>query len=107
MNHFNKLTPAEAERLALLSEELGEVQQIIGKILRHGYESYHPADKKKKPTTNRQLLEKEIGDVSASVLLMTRNGDIMNGSVAANAIKKLEKVEKYLHHNKVEKSTLL
>lgn len=42
--HFNGLTPAEAERLAMLSEECGEVIQIIGKILRHGYDSYHPDD---------------------------------------------------------------
>jgi hypothetical protein len=53
MDHFNRLTPAEAERLALLLEELGEAQQIIGKILRHGYESYHPDDPE---TTNRTLL---------------------------------------------------
>ena len=33
---FNGLTPAEAERLALLMEECGEVVQIIGKVLRHG-----------------------------------------------------------------------
>jgi hypothetical protein len=37
---FNQLTDAEAERLALLAEECGEVVQVIGKILRHGYESY-------------------------------------------------------------------
>jgi hypothetical protein len=40
--HFNGLTPAEAERLALLAEECGEVIQAIGKVLRHGYESRHP-----------------------------------------------------------------
>lgn len=39
MEHFNQLSPAEAERLALLSEELGEAQQAIGKILRHGQPS--------------------------------------------------------------------
>lgn len=39
---FNRLTPAEAERLALLAEECGEAIQAIGKILRHGYESNHP-----------------------------------------------------------------
>ena len=35
-DHFNNLTPGEAERLAILAEECGEVIQIIGKILRHG-----------------------------------------------------------------------
>jgi hypothetical protein len=37
MEYFNSLTPAELERLSLLLEELGEAQQAIGKILRHGY----------------------------------------------------------------------
>lgn len=34
--HFNNLTPGEAERLAMLAEECGEVIQAVGKILRHG-----------------------------------------------------------------------
>lgn len=34
---FNQLTNAQAERLHILLEELGEAQQAIGKILRHGY----------------------------------------------------------------------
>ena len=36
------LTLSRLERLALLLEELGEAQQVIGKILRHGYDSRHP-----------------------------------------------------------------
>ena len=36
-SHFNKLTPAQAERLAILIEECGEVIQAATKILRHGY----------------------------------------------------------------------
>lgn len=57
MKHFNKLTPAETERLAILAEECGETIQVIGKILRHGYESFHPKDY---ATTNRTLLENEL-----------------------------------------------
>ena len=56
------LTPAEAERLAMLAEECAEVIQIVGKILRHGYDSYHPADPE---TTNRDLLAKELTDIEA------------------------------------------
>ena len=55
-DHFNGLTPAEAERLAMLAEECGEVIQMVGKILRHGYDSYHPADPN---TTNKQLLGRD------------------------------------------------
>ena len=41
---FNELTPAEAGAiLRLLAEEMGEALQVVGKILRHGYESYHPS----------------------------------------------------------------
>ena len=40
--NFNKLTAAQTERLAILSEELGEAQQAIGKIMRHGYDSCNP-----------------------------------------------------------------
>lgn len=39
---FNELNPAQVELLALLAEEMGEAIQAIGKVLRHGYESYHP-----------------------------------------------------------------
>lgn len=60
MDHYNKLTPAETERLAHLLEELGEAQQIIGKILRHGYDNYHPDDPNK--TTNRSMLAADKGD---------------------------------------------
>ena len=34
MDKHNNLTPAEEERLALLSEECGEVIQAIGKVLK-------------------------------------------------------------------------
>jgi NTP pyrophosphatase (non-canonical NTP hydrolase) len=67
--HFNQLTPAEAERLAMLAEECGEVIQVIGKILRHGYDSYHPANPR---VTNRDLLAKELRDVNAVLHAMSR-----------------------------------
>jgi hypothetical protein len=66
MTHFNQLTPAEAERLAMLAEECGEVIQVIGKILRHGYDSYHPDQQGTKPDlrfTNRKALGAELCDL--------------------------------------------
>lgn len=60
-DHFNQLDPAEAERLAILSEEMGEALQIVGKILRHGYHSYNPL--KPTRTTNRELLVQELSHV--------------------------------------------
>jgi len=94
---FNQLTPAEAERLALLSEELGEAQQIIGKILRHGYENCNPYDVNR--IKNRNLLEKELGDVHAAIRLMLRSNDISSSEIRYFKEFKLKKIEKYLHHN--------
>lgn len=60
--HFNGLTTAQAERLAMLAEECGEVIQAVSKILRHGYNSAHPD----RPfITNHELLANELTDLSA------------------------------------------
>lgn len=71
--HFNGLTEAEAERLADLAEECGEVIQAIGKILRHGYESDNHG---KLWQTNRQQLEREIADVLYTVDMLVVSGDV-------------------------------
>lgn len=72
--HFNGLRPDEAERLAMLAEEAGEIVQAVGKILRHGYESRHPAN----PIfTNREALCMEVTDLLAVVELM--DGDFGAG----------------------------
>lgn len=92
--HFNQLTPAEAERLALLLEELGEAQQAIGKILRHGYESTHPSG----GVENRTSLTKELADVFVATRLMFDAGDLSRSRVAAYEEMKTESVQKYLHH---------
>jgi hypothetical protein len=94
MNHFNKLTPAEDERLALLLEECAEVIQMVGKILRHGYESSHPDG----GPTNRALLEKEIGHVEAAIQMMSRENDISNNEISNHWMEKKRTVTRYLHH---------
>lgn len=96
MDNFNDLTPAEAERLALLLEELGEVQQVVGKILRHGYESYSPFDPDKK--TNRQMLEKELGDALHAINLLTKSHDVREDTVDHYVSVKSMTVRKWLHH---------
>ena len=75
---YNCLTDAEAERLAMLAEECGEVIQIVGKILRHGYCSHNPLVGPK--TINRDLLEKELDDLMAVRLRMAEDGDIATPS---------------------------
>lgn len=37
MIHFNRLTPGQLERLAVLVEECGEAIQAVGKIMRRGW----------------------------------------------------------------------
>ena len=94
--HFNKLTPAEAESLALLIEECGEVIQAVGKIQRHGYESYNP-DRPEKGS-NRAQLEAELGDLRAAVVMMLEAGDVEDDLMEAHARAKKRSVKQYLHH---------
>jgi len=92
--HFNQLTPAEAERLALLAEECGEVIQAIGKILRHGYESRHPDG----GPTNREMLERELGDVYAAMDMLSDAGDTDPFAISNAMFLKKGRVRQYLHH---------
>jgi len=92
--HFNGLRPDEAERLAMLAEECAEVIQIIGKILRHGYEETHPDDM---TISNRQLLSKEIADLFVIIKLM--DGDFKITSAQELELILLAK-KTYMHHQK-------
>lgn len=90
--HFNQLTPAEAERLAMLAEEAGEIVQIVCKILRHGYESYHPENPGE---TNRDLLANEVCDLLAVVQMMDQDFNVGGGRDQDQVIaKKL----RFAHH---------
>jgi hypothetical protein len=73
--HFNQLTPAEAERLAMLSEEAAEIVHAVGKILRHGYDSCNPNMPMRESVDNRAALRREIDDLFAVVRAMERAGD--------------------------------
>ena len=97
--HFNELTPAQLERLAILSEELGEAQQAIGKILRHGFESYHPAYPER--GSNRCQLERELGDVWFAITLLSDGGDIRPDRIAERSREKADAIQPYLHHQDV------
>lgn len=81
----------------MLSEECGEVVQIIGKILRHGYESYHPDDEEKTP--NREHLSNEVADLWSIVCLMLAKGDfaMTDEQVLETGLRKM----KYTHHQGV------
>lgn len=94
---FNNLTPKEHEALTILFEECSEVIQIIGKINRHGLESYHP----KSGDSNRVELIKEIGDVFAAVELVVREGIVIQHQIDAarqDKISRYRQHPEYLHH---------
>ena len=93
MANFNQLVPAEEERLFCLVEEMGEVLQIVGKIGRHGYESTHPAGGPR----NRELLEREMGDLLYWMQTMGQKYDIDWTRVEEAATAKAVNVRPYLH----------
>ncbi len=88
----NKLSPAEAERLALFIEECGEAIQAAGKILRHGYDSWE----------NRKDLEKEVADIFYSLRLMFASKDLSEIRVLVKEKTKAVKIVEYLHHQDPE-----
>jgi hypothetical protein len=112
MTSFNELTPAEAERLAYLTEEMAEAIQIIGKILRHGYESRDPT--KARPTfddnrggqtgfintspTNRRLLEAELGDVTRAIRMLIDAGDLDRATLDRLGARAAP--QQYMHHQR-------
>ncbi len=63
------LSVAEVERLAKLTEECGEISQMVGKTLVHGFENTHP--RKPEEGTNRERLEREIGGLLCVIDIMT------------------------------------
>lgn len=101
--HFNGLTPAEAERLAMLSEEAGEIVQAVGKILRHGYDSHHPAAPE---TSNRFMLEREIADFQTVVSMMVLGMDIDPGKISVRGAVSAERKLRYSHHQRLPQPPL-
>lgn len=96
----------ETEKLAVLMEECAEVQQVIGKILRHGYDSYHPETK----ITNREDLAREIVDVfTAIILIHPEVKDIIEEKFNSKEYREylVEKKNRYLHFSKLNKEDLV
>lgn len=91
---YNDLTPGEHERLTILCEELSEVQQVICKIFRHGYEEGHPSGN----TRNREDLEEELGHVMCAVAHMLHAGDVDAECIGDSTDEKSKRVTKYMHH---------
>ena len=94
--NFNKLKPAETERLALIMEECGELIQAAGKVLRHGYYSFNPDDPKQ--INNANDLAKEMADVQHAINFILENKDVGQVAFENRLAARPEKVSRYLHH---------
>lgn len=90
------LTLAEQERLDIVQEECAEVIQAISKIKRHGFESGHPDGS----TTNRQDLEKELGQLDLAVWMLVKEKDVSEDKILEGFNQKVDSIPPYLHHNK-------
>lgn len=92
--HFNKLSPAEAERLAILAEECGEIVQIIMKAMRHGLDFHHPDTGE----TNRAAIARELGDLDAICARMVAANDINPLQIKVASQRKDQKLAQWTHH---------
>ena len=94
---MTNLTDAQRERLYMLAEEAAEIVQITNKILRHGYESYHPEDEEKTP--NSKLLVDEIIDFTIIVKWLEEAEDITAIYISDEQIDNIEeRKRKYTHY---------
>lgn len=93
--HFSGLTEGEQERFVILAEECAEVQQAICKALRHGLESNNNG---KLPETNRQAIEREVGDLLHALERLIIAEDLNEVAIRQRAKSKPEHVKAYLHH---------
>jgi len=80
------------ELMGILQEECSEVIQAVSKINRFGIDNVYEG------STNRDKLEQEIGDVIATVMILSlRHRDIFPGEGLAKAIeKKVIKLKKHV-----------
>lgn len=93
---FPNLQPEEVERLAKLTEECGEVSQMVGKTLVHGWDGTHP--RMPEIGTNRDRLEEEIGGLLCVIDIMAHRGDLRLENVWEAQDRKRREIGKYLHH---------
>jgi NTP pyrophosphatase (non-canonical NTP hydrolase) len=88
---------AEAERLAILMEEMGEALQAMGKVIRHGWLSVDPTKKPEDQTTNQDDLTRELGHVMAALEIVAQAGDVSGKAVALSGRAKLQGIRRWMH----------
>ena len=80
------------QNVAILQEECNEVVHIGFKIMRFGFDSWHPDDPTK---TNKDLLTQEVGDILAMVDILKANGILDADELQIAKSKKFRKLEKF------------
>lgn len=70
----NKLDNLQQERLVILMEEASEVIKDVCKVLRFGFDDKNPL--LEGAITNREHIEREIGDFNNAVRMLVAAGDI-------------------------------
>ena len=81
--------------LVLLTEESCEVGQVVQKIHRFGFAAFNPNDEAR--TTNRQILEHEVGDFLYVVELLVATGALRPEHLTWAMYKKCDKLKRFTH----------
>jgi len=90
------LTKAQLERLAILAEESAEVIQAAMKIVRHGYDSYHPQHPGR--GNNRDMLTDEMGHAAFATAMVHEAGDVNVDKLISAINRKDRSIKPYLHY---------
>lgn len=85
------MKPRTRHLLACLTEEAGEVSQLVGKCLRFGMDDCHP---KTNNVPNKELLRREFNDLVAVARLLGMHPD------DELILRKIARVEKYIEYAK-------
>jgi len=93
---FNNLSPAQAERLDLVTEEMGEVLHAIGKIKRHGYNSFNPNDILS--NSNKQNLEEKLGHLLYAINLLSLYGEVWQSRIDDYQYCRENTIKQWMHH---------
>lgn len=92
---YHNLTPEQLEILTKISEESAEVIQAISKIQLHGLESIEPDTL---GPTNRERLEKELGDLLFFIGLAVDRGILSHALISQAVEARAKRPNQYLHH---------
>lgn len=95
MNQINGLSNAEAERLMILANQMGQLQTTISAIMLHGLDSISPHEH----ISLKRLLSKQCADLSAGVSVLIGCGDISKSEFESLIDKRAVEIVETLRFN--------